>query len=305
MKALYVDPSFDDEERRRNIYQGEILLYTPRFESLRVANHARAMLEGAFPDFDPRVAQHHMKVEAFAAIFAKLKPAYIHHPQSWGHIATLLIALGCDPDSTYLDVPRLRIATSDGYLTSGVAYAHHPHRDTWWSAPLQQINWWMPIYDFVSESAMAFHPRYWGRGVSNDSSLFNYYDWNTNQRRNASAHVKSDTRWQPHALEPLELQPELRIITKPGGFLAFSGAQMHSTVPNTSGQTRYSIDFRTIDLNDVKNGVAAPNVDSAPTGTSLRDFKRLSDGKRVPEAIAVLYDGTKQVDGERVFLPTS
>jgi ectoine hydroxylase-related dioxygenase (phytanoyl-CoA dioxygenase family) len=211
--------------------------------------------------------------------------------------------MGCDPERTYLDVPRLRIATSHGYLTSGVAYAHHPHRDTWWSAPLQQVNWWMPLYDFNSESAMAFHPRYWDEGVRNDSSLFNYYDWNTNQRKSASEHVKRDTRWQPHALDPLELQPEIRLVTRVGGTLAFSGAQMHSTVPNTSGRTRYSIDFRTIDIDDVEARRSAHNVDSEPTGTSLRDFKRLSDGERVSEAIAALYDGVAETTGERVFQP--
>ena len=303
MKALYVDPSFTDTERRQELYAGELILFTPGQSAMRIADHARAMIEDAFPGIDPRDAQYQMDVEHFAAIFAKVKPAYIHHEQSWALIARLLIELGCDADRTYLDVPRLRIATSDGYLTSGVAYAHHPHRDTWYSAPMQQINWWMPLYDFGSESAMAFHPKYWNDGVGNDSARFNYYDWNTNQRKNASGHVKSDTRWQPHALEPMELQPELRIVAEPGALITFSGAQMHSTVPNTTGRTRYSIDFRTIDSDDVQAGRGAHNVDSAPTGTSLRDFKRLSDGVRVPEEIAARYDNAVPTGAERVFQP--
>ncbi len=303
MKALYVDPSFADTERRQELYAGELILFTPNQSAMLIVEHARAMIEDAFPGMDPRDAQHQMDVERFAAIFAKVKPAYIHHEQSWALIARFLLELGCDADRTFLDVPRLRIATSDGYLTSGVAYAHHPHRDTWYSAPMQQINWWMPLYDFGSESAMAFHPRYWHDGVRNDSSRFNYYDWNTNQRKNASGHVKSDTRWQPHALDPMELQPELRIVAKPGALIAFSGAQMHSTVPNTTGRTRYSIDFRTIDSDDVQAGRGARNVDSAPAGTSLRDFKRLRDGARVPEALAALYDDVSHDPGQRVFQP--
>ena len=63
-------------------------------------------------------------------------------------------------------VRRMRSSTSDGYLTTGIAYAWHPHRDTWYSAPQCQINWWMPIYEIVSENAMAFHPRYFGEAVS-------------------------------------------------------------------------------------------------------------------------------------------
>lgn len=303
MNTIDVDAPVAEAERRRRIYDGRIAMMTRFDPDLRVVQHARRMLEDAFPGMDPREAQHHMPVEDFAALFIKLKPEFIHHPDSWRGIADLLVADGYDPERTYLDVPRLRISTSHGYLTSGVAYAHHPHRDTWWAAPLQQINWWMPIYDFVSESGMAFHPHYWSRGVVNDSSLFSYADWNSNQRKNAAQHVKSDTRWQPHALEELELQPEIRLVFPPGAAIAFSGAQMHSTVANTSGITRYSFDFRTVDIDDVVAGRGAPNVDSAPRGTSLRDFKRLSDGARFPDEIASRLDGDVADRDSLVFAP--
>jgi hypothetical protein len=305
MSAVYLDPPFDDSERRGALYAGELLLLSARRESEAVVAHAREMLEAAFPDGDPRMAQHRMAVEAFAEILIKLKPAYIHHPQSWGGIAAMLVALGCDPEQTYLDVPRLRISTSHGYLVSGVAYAHHPHRDTWWAAPLQQLNWWMPLYDFESASAMAFHPRYWSEPTVNDSHRFSYFEWNTNQRKNASQHVTSDTRWQPHATEPVELEPEIRLVCRPGAAIVFSGAQLHSTVANTSGRTRFSIDFRTVNLQDVIAGRGAPNVDSAPRGTSLRDFKRLSDGERVPEDVAARFGEHSADDGALVFAPTA
>ena len=61
------------------------------------------------------------------------------------------------------------------------------HRDTWWSAPLAQLNWWMPIYEFESESSMAFHPPYWSVGVENHSEDFNYYEWNAVGRAQAAA----------------------------------------------------------------------------------------------------------------------
>jgi hypothetical protein len=304
MNTVYFDQTFDSAESRNRIYDGQILVTSPRSATMRIVNQAREVLENGFPGVDPRDAQYHMEVERFAAILAQLKPAFIHGASSWRSIADSLIDLGWDAERTYLDVPRLRISTSDGYLVSGVAYAHHPHRDTWWSAPLQQLNFWMPIYEFASESAMAFHPRYWHEAVRNDSSLFNYYDWNTNQRKNASAHVKSDTRWQPHALEDLQLQPELRLVCNPGSFLAFSGAQLHSTVPNTSGRTRFSVDFRVVDIEDVESGRGAPNRDSAPHGTSLRDFMRLCDGQRVPEKIAARFDSDVAAPAERVFQPT-
>lgn len=64
----------------------------------------------------------------------------------------------------------MRTATSGGYLTSGIACAFHPHRDTWHSAPQSQVNGWIPIYEVESGNVMAFHSRYWDRPVRNGSS---------------------------------------------------------------------------------------------------------------------------------------
>src|SRR6266568_2835320 len=155
--------------------------------------------------------------------------------------------------------------------------AFHPHRDTWYSAPMCQINWWMPIYPIVAENAMAFHPRYWSKAVRNGSAGYNYDEWNRTSRHNASQFVKQDTRVQPKPEEPMELDPQIRVIAPPGGILLFSAAQMHSSVPNNSGRTRFSIDFRTVNIDDVAERRGAPNVDSACTGTTMGDYLRGSD----------------------------
>jgi ectoine hydroxylase-related dioxygenase (phytanoyl-CoA dioxygenase family) len=198
--------------------------------------------------------------------------------------------LGCELDQVYFDVPRLRTATSDDYLSSGLAYAFHPHRDTWYSAPPNQINWWLPVYDIVPQNSMAFHPRYWSQPVRNSSRDYNYYRWNKESRSNAAKQIASDTRKQPRAEEPMELDPQIRLVLKPGSIILFSGAQMHSTVPNTSGYTRFSVDFRTVHADDVASMRGAPNIDSQCTGTSLRDFLRATDFSRLPEQVVSKYD---------------
>jgi hypothetical protein len=66
----------------------------------------------------------------------------------------------CDLEKTYFDVPRLRTSTAGGYLTSEIAYAFHPHCDTWYSAPQCQTNWWFPVYEIELSNGTAFHPRY-------------------------------------------------------------------------------------------------------------------------------------------------
>jgi hypothetical protein len=211
--------------------------------------------------------------------------------------------LNCDPDKTYFDVPRLRTAFPGEYLSSGIAYAFHPHRDSWYSAPFCQVNWWLPVFDLHPDNCMAFYPRYWDQAVRNSSEGYNYYEWNKTNRKSAAQHVKQDTRVQPKALEPLELDPQLRFLPKVGGLILFSAAQMHSTVPNTAGLTRYSIDFRTAHLDDVLQRKGARNYDSACTGTTMHDYLRGTDLTHLPDdAIALYADGT---DREFCASPTS
>ena len=280
MNTVYFEPSIGDDARRERLYNGQLIVLAPRPASIALVEHARAMIEEGFGGIDPLNAQYEMPVERYVEICAPLKPAFIHNDRTKELLRNLMADVGADLDDTYIDVPRLRMVTSDGYLTSGVGYAHHPHRDVWYSAPFQQLNWWLPIYEIESDSSMAFHPRYWSEPVKNGSSEFNYYEWNSAGRKDAAKHVKSDTRKQPKPEEPMELDPQVRLIPPPGGIVVFSAAQMHSTVPNTTGRARYSIDFRTVNRADVESGRGAPNIDTACIGTSLRDFARGSDASR-------------------------
>jgi hypothetical protein len=303
MNTVYIDSDVSDDIRRRRLYAGQLFVISPRPSTIALCEFAKDMIREAFGTLDPLEAQYHMSVEQYVAIVTPLKPKFIHHPQTKKLLRDLVAECGCDLDETYVDVPRLRMVTSDGYLTSGVGYAHHPHRDTWYSAPLAQLNWWLPIYGIESESSMAFHPAYWSQGVKNGSSEFNYYNWNNEGRKNAAQHIKTDTRKQPKPQEEVELDPQIRLIVPPGGVIVFSAAHMHSTVPNTSGRARYSIDFRTVNLADLRAGSAAPNVDSHPVGTSLRDFVRGSDSTPMPEDIVQEYDNAPAAEGELVYRP--
>src|SRR5262245_39010290 len=149
--TVYFDPVCDDAERRRRLFEGQLFVYSPRPSALAFAEFTRKLVEEAFAPLDPRTAQHHMPVEEYAQLLVKLKPAFIHHPESKRFIQSMLSEFGCDLETTYFDVPKLRSSTSDDYLTTGIAYAWHPHRDTWYSAPACQINWWLPIYDITSD----------------------------------------------------------------------------------------------------------------------------------------------------------
>jgi hypothetical protein len=294
MNSVYFDPAVRDETRRQQLYDGQLFVYSACPSALGLVEVARELIRDAFGTRDPQVAQFDMPVEQYATLLADLKPKFVHHPRAKACIQGMLREMGCDLERTYFDVPRMRTATSDNYLTSGIAYAFHPHRDTWYSAPFCQLNFWLPIFGISPENAMAFHPRYWDEPVRNGSAAYNYDEWNKTGRATAAQHVKTDTRPQPKPEEPMQLDPQIRLIPPVGGTIIFSAAQMHSTVPNTSGRTRFSIDFRTVNLDDVIARRGAANVDSACTGTTLRDYLRGSDLSHVPDELCVLYDRVPQ-----------
>ena len=302
--TIYFDSPVDDYIRRQELYQGQLFVYSPSPSSIALSAFAREMIQEAFGSLDPLKAQYSMPVEKYVNILADLKPKFIHHPKSKQVIQRILTEGGCDLNKTYFDVPRLRTATSDEYLTTGIAYAFHPHRDTWYSAPFCQLNWWLPVYEIQSENSLAFHPRYWTQPLRNGSNRYNYYQWNKDSRKNAAKHIKTDTRDQPRPEEPVELDPQTRIVCKVGGIILFSGSQLHSTVPNTAGRARFSIDFRTVHLDDVIAKAGAPNIDSACTGTTLRDFTCAADFSRLPEELVLPYDDEPPTDGVLVLGPS-
>jgi hypothetical protein len=94
---------------------------------------------------------------------------------------------------------------------------------------------------------------------------------------------------------------ELVVLPAPGQVLLFSGAQLHKSIPNTSGRARYSVDFRTVYAPDLTAGRGAPLVDVYCTGTSIRDFVNVADGSRFDEETVVKLFGAPPADAMLVY----
>jgi hypothetical protein len=293
--TIYVDSAVEDEQRRQQLYSGSLFTYSAGESALGLAGLARELSEAAFAPHEPSVAQESMPAERYVDILAELKPTFIHHPRAKELIAGLLAELGCDLEKTYFDVPRLRTMAHGEYLNAGLAYQFHPHRDTWFSAPQQQLNWWLPVYEIEAGNSMAFHPQFFDEPVRNSSAGYDYEVWNKTGRQQAAKQVKAETRKQPEAEEQLDLSHDVRVVTPPGGILVFSAAQLHSTVPNTTDRTRFSIDFRTVNVDDLVAGVGAPNLDAECTGTTLGDFLRASDLEPLPEEV-IAAQGNRRLE---------
>jgi hypothetical protein len=92
--TIYYDSQVSDADRRALLYGGQLHAFSPRKSILDFVAFARAMIEDSFGGLDPRTAQDRMEVKAYADLLGKMKPAFIHHPESKRHLQAILADLG-------------------------------------------------------------------------------------------------------------------------------------------------------------------------------------------------------------------
>jgi hypothetical protein len=277
MVTVYMDRSLDEPTRRASIYAGDIHLCKGVAASMALVEWARTLVAEAFGDLDPEHAQFHLEIDDFVGRVAPLKARFTNDDRTKELVRDLVIAMGSDPETTYFDLPRLRVVPSDAYLTSGVSYAYKAHRDTWYAHPRQLVNYWVPVFDCVGENVMSMWTGYWGRAVRNSSAGFDYDRWVAEQRFKAASNIGVESRPHPLPLEPIDPVCDIRIAGNAGDIMLFSTCHLHSTAPNVSGVTRFSYDLRTLDFDDFVNGRGPRDPDGEATGTTVRDFLRVAD----------------------------
>jgi hypothetical protein len=285
MVAIILNSRSSDRERRNALFAGQYLLNSASPATLALVAHAEAMIGAALGPHDPQTAQDDLDVATFIARVGPLKSAFTNHLRTKELVRDILLEYGADLRRTYFDVPRLRVAPHGGYLSAGVSYAYAAHRDTWYSSPHSQVNYWMPVFQVTPDRAMSMFPEYWERPVPNSSGDFDYDEWCRVGRQQAASQTKVDTRKHPLPLAAIDTRSDTRICGMPGDVLMFSSAHLHSTAPNTSGKTRFSIDFRTLHLDDIAEGRGAPNIDTRARGTTLGDFLRADDFAKIASEI--------------------
>ncbi|MAU81569.1 MAG: hypothetical protein CME34_06810 [Gordonia sp.] len=300
--VVSTEAGLPDHLRRRQLYAGTVFCLPPRDSIRALADFALEMVSQAFDGRDPLTAHQDMGVEEYVGILAALKPAFTHHRRCKELLREILLDLGADTSKTYFDVPKLRVVPTASYLSSGLGYNYAAHRDTWYASPDCQNNWWVPVAGNAANKGMQFHPDFWGRPVDNSSSGFDAYEWNRTSRRDAAKYVTHDPRPHPKAAPGAE-GSAVRVVGDPGSILSFSGAQLHSTVPNETDTARISFDFRTLHIDDLLSDAGPVNVDSRSTGTSVRDYLRADTFESLPDEVIARYGADGSADGVLVFDP--
>jgi hypothetical protein len=271
----------DPPALRRAIYDGDIFLGAPTPASLELVATVRAALADALDcgvDAIRDVPQRIPNAELFARIGAFRKELYLA-PKFHAAVRDVIAACGIDPRRVAFDPLRLRVIQHRGHDNPLAAAVYHPHRDTWYAHPRALIAWWIPLDDLASEETFVFYPEKFAAPVPNDSEIFDYGDWVRDgwelkigwQKLGAEAAY-------PRAAPGASGGEPIGFACRAGENLVFSGAQFHATLPQATGRTRYSLDFRIVDLDDHAAGLGAPDVDNHSRGSALGDYVQPGQG---------------------------
>lgn len=299
--TVYIDPGFTPEDLRQALYEGDVVVVTGLESVADFVQYARAELRDLFKPHEPERAHEHLGKSEMASLLGSWKPRFIHARKSRELVCRIIWEAGFQVHSTYFDLPKPRTSFPADHLTTGIAYAFPWHRDMWYSAPRQQINWWLPVFRGRPDNCMSLDLQSFDRPVANSSGDFDYYA-NNAARLTTARQVSQESQVRPAALG-YEPRHSLVVLPPPGAVMLFSGAQLHSSTPNTSGRARFSVDFRTVDVVDLEAGRGAPLVDVRCTGTAVRDFRRVLDGRPIDESAVVRLFGEPPAGSMLVFDP--
>ena len=296
---IIIDPDVSGDELRRTLYAGHLVILT-RLQSLwDLVEYTREELTELFAPHDPEHVHEHVDPAEMAKILGVWKPRYIHSDKSRKLVRAVIEEAGFSPNETHYDLPKPRTSFPLGHLNTGVAFAFPWHRDTWYSAPAQQINWWLPVFPVRDDNAMGFDLASFDQAVPNTSGGFDYYENNASRLTTATG-VTREVQSRPGAIDHKPAQ-ELVILPAPGEVLLFSGNQLHASTPNTSGRARFSVDFRIVNVPDLLAGRGSPLVDAYCTGTAIRDFINVADESTFDEQTVVDLFGAPPADAMLVF----
>ena len=197
---IVIDPDVPGDQLREQLFAGNLVILT-RLQALAdFVEYTREELTELFKPYDPEFVHEHVEPAEMAKILGVWKPRFIHSERSKKLVRAVIEEAGFPPEQTHYDLPKPRTSFPVGHLNTGVAFAFPWHRDVWYSAPRQQINWWLPIFPVREDNAMGFDPNGFARAVPNTSDGFDYYENNASRLTTASQ-VTKERQSRPGAID--------------------------------------------------------------------------------------------------------
>lgn len=238
----------------------------------RLLAHTDAMIRSAFAPHDPLRAHGALEPTPYAEISEPLIAAFQRDDEVRALFRGLFVAAGVDTSRVYWDKLRLRIQPPGEGHGSRHVLNLPPHRDTWGSNLLCQINWWTPLYPVTAERTLVLYPAHWDKPIENSSAAWDFDALLATRRRGG------DYPQLPVATGAIDRRGAWPAVIEPGELLSFSGAHLHASVANSTDVARFNIETRTVSIDDLTNNRGAPDLDHAAPRRPTGWFERIDDG---------------------------
>ncbi|MEO0422120.1 MAG: hypothetical protein AAF184_07280 [Pseudomonadota bacterium] len=259
--------------RVRAIEAGQVLVLERPPEAFSgLLRRASELVDDAFALEGPAALAHCLPAEVFAARGRILQRRFAGDATArdafWQTASALQMGDGVFRDQLFLRVLPPQASGHGGFPPL------HPHRDTWGSRVMCQENWWAPVSPVSRLNTLGLYLQHWQQPVENESDTWSFEDYRAHRQAAGGQGRSVAYPSAPRAKLPPPAQ-EATPLELPVGHLAlFSGAQLHVSLPNHSGVTRFSVETRTVRLE--RGGRLAPgprNVDTAERPPYLTWFR--------------------------------
>jgi len=285
---MYTDfaPGTDIGALHEALFRGAIARFSDLPQMSALVAFTRRFLEQQLPVEPTRI--HEMEGD-LSTRCARLKRDYANSDAAKQLWKNLFAAVGLDPQTAMRDRLTLRFqppkpATSDqpwSRSTSTVGF----HRDTWGTNLYAQINWWAPVYPITAGRTFAFLPELFAQPLKNNSSAFDIVA--IMERNKGHGAPVGPGEMVPQLKEEIDLSKALPVTISPGDVIVFSSQHAHVGIPNRTELTRISLETRTLRLADLESGRGAPNVDGRARWISYGMFRRIADGRPLPDVLGI------------------
>ena len=223
----------------------------------------------------PRNAERKTTPEKFFSQMGIIRKEIYTHPRFHKAVRSCIEALGFDNNYIAFDPARLRIINHDGHHNPLASAVYYPHRDIWYGHPKSLITWWIPLDSLIHEETFCFYPEFFHIPVKNSSAIFDYDEWVSKgwDLKIGWQKVSKEHRNQyPSISQDILSEETIGFSCQKGENLLFAGANLHRTLPQSLGRTRFSLDFRIVDMRDFQANKGAPSLDDHSKGSAVRDY---------------------------------
>ncbi|MXY58514.1 MAG: hypothetical protein F4029_14725 [Gammaproteobacteria bacterium] len=235
------------------LFDGVVVVYRELPAVRRLAELARTIVRNVFGTDDPPGAESSLTPSDYRRLAIRARTRLADDPAIRREWRNVLAAVGYGPESTWRDHVRLRIVPSRNDIGHWRLAPLPPHRDTWASRIMAQVNWWLPLYPVRETGTMVLWPDAFRCPVANDSAVWDFEEL----KRAGDGYPLLPTAAYPDT-------PGVPVLIEPDDLLGFSAAHLHAGRRDASGRTRFGIDSRTVWEPDRRAGRCAPDVDGSP-----------------------------------------